>query len=62
MSDDYVEVSADDLRCLLFWASVGVHLSKGGFRQEDIPDILTNQAEYLRFALPYKPEFQAGED
>jgi len=55
-SDPTIQI--DDLRTLLFWASVGVHLSRGGYRQEEIPQTLENYAALISFELPYKPEFQ----
>lgn len=53
-----VEVAKSDLEVLLFWASVGIHLSKGGHRQEEAPRILEKHAGVINFTLPYKPEFQ----
>ena len=54
-------IVVDDLRALLFWASVGVHVSRGGQRAEEIPQVLENYAALINFQLPYKPEFQGGE-
>jgi hypothetical protein len=55
---DETVIVIDDLRTLLFWASVGVHLSRGGHREEDVPQTLLNYAALIGFELPYKPEFQ----
>lgn len=50
-------VVTDDLRMLLFWASVGVHLSHGGYFERDIPHILESYSEHVEFQLPYEPKF-----
>lgn len=51
-------IKIDDLRTLLFWATVGVHVSRGGYQQEEVIDTLVNYAALIGFDLPYKPEFQ----
>lgn len=61
MKESLTEVVSSDLRCLLFWASVGVHLSRGGYRQEEIPSILERYASELLFELPYSATFAAQE-
>jgi hypothetical protein len=52
-------VITDDLRMLLFWASIGVHLSRGGYFEQDTPHILERYAEHVKFTLPYEPRFAA---
>lgn len=50
-------IIADDLRALLFWASVGVSLSSGGYREDEIEHMLESYAEHIGFVLPYPPSF-----
>lgn len=56
-SEDLTTVVSDDLRALLFWASVGVHLSSGGYREDEITHMLESYAEHIAFSLPYPPVF-----
>jgi len=58
-NDDNVEVVRGDLGALLFWASVGVHSAKGGYKEEEMPHILDSYAEAIAFTLPHKPKFQS---
>lgn len=58
MGETETTIVVDDLRTLLFWASVGVHLSRGGHCEEAIPQTLENYAALIGFELPYKPEFE----
>ena len=57
MSEKLITIIDDDLRMLLFWASVGVHLSKGGYCEDEIEHALESYAEHLSFTLPYPPKF-----
>ena len=57
MSEKLITIIDDDLRMLLFWASVGVHLSKGGYCEDEIEHVLESYAEHLNFTLPYPPNF-----
>jgi len=57
-----VEVNIEDLRALLFWATIGIATSKGGYQGNEIEHILESYAEAISFGLPNKPEFGSGED
>lgn len=57
---NHIDITKEDLALLLFWASVGVAFSKGGYREEEVPRVLMGHADAIGFALPYKPEFQAS--
>jgi hypothetical protein len=46
------EVVTDDLKALLFWASVGVRQSKGGAYEAHIENIIESYAKHLKLQLP----------
>jgi hypothetical protein len=60
--NNQVTIVAENLRMLLFWASVGVHLSRGGAYEEEVPHVLESYAEHIGFKLPYEPKFRGDED
>ena len=57
---DLTEVVTTDLRALLFWATIGVTKSRGGYQQSEIEHILESYAENLKFKLPAEPKFLNG--
>lgn len=60
--DNSTTIVSENLRMLLFWASVGIHLSRGGAYADEVPHVLEGYAEHLRFKLPYEPRFKGQED
>ena len=59
MSDEagLTEVVTSDLRALLFWATIGITKSRGGFQESEIGHIIESYAESVKFNLPAKPKF-----
>jgi len=43
------EVVTSDLRVLLFWANVGKKKCKGGYRYDEIGDIVESYAKHIKF-------------
>jgi len=57
-SKPLTEVSTSGLRALLFWATIGVTKSRGGYRDNQITAIIDHYAREIHFQLPAKPDFR----
>jgi hypothetical protein len=55
--NDPTMVVISDLRALLFWATIGIGKSRGGYQQHEIENIIESYADFLKFQLPRKPKF-----
>jgi len=55
-----VEVVRQDLRALLFWATVGVSRSRAGSYSNIIEHVLESYADFLHYKLPYPPRFKSA--
>lgn len=54
-----VEVVRQDLRALLFWATIGVSQSSAGSYGGMIENIIRCYADFLEYKLPYSPTFNS---
>lgn len=52
------EIVSDDLKALLFWATIGVTRSIDGEYSNEIRDIIESYSEHLHFKLPHRPKFK----
>ena len=57
-NSDFVEMVSDDVKALLFWATIGMSKSIGGQYEKEIRDIIESYAEHLHFKLPHTPKFK----
>lgn len=57
MTKDMQEVLVEDLRALLFWAQVGVELSKGGSHEDKICDAIAFYAKEIGHPIEGFPRF-----
>jgi hypothetical protein len=48
-----------EIKILCWWACIGIARSKGGMYEKIAPKMVTYFAKHIKFALPYKPEFNA---
>ena len=56
LRDKNTEVVVEDLRALLFWASVGVKNSRGGSYASEIENIIESYCAYL--GIKHAPKFK----
>src|ERR1035437_9389033 len=55
--NDPTGVVISDLKALLFWATIGVIKSRGGYQDDEIVKIIESYADHFKFQLPRKPRF-----
>lgn len=58
MIREEMDISAHDLRALLFWASIGVRDHVGGSYQQSIERIIRHHAKALSYPLTFQPIFK----
>lgn len=53
-----ISIFAEDLRPLLFWASIGVSMSSGGNHENKIIQIINKNADRIRYQLHVEPKWK----
>lgn len=52
-----IGLTKQEIRQLLWWATIGIARSKGGSYDTTAPVLIKELAKELKILLPYKPEF-----